>query len=143
MDDMKFKDALLNAMCELNLNQTQVVGMTGCSKASISQYLSGKNTPSEQKQRDIAEALGFEPDYFQWADSNEKAVLPKKIATSDSIQTMIPADAAKLMHMDVATIRRGLQQGVFPWGYGIHMTSGKWVYFINARRFAEIEGGGK
>lgn len=65
---MKFKDALLNAMCELGLNQRQVCGMTGCSKASVSQYLSGKNVPSEQKQREIAEALGLQSDYFTWPE---------------------------------------------------------------------------
>lgn len=134
---MKFHERLKAVMTELHLTQTQVVGMTGCSKASISQYLSGKNVPSEDKQRDIATALGLNADYFEQGD---EMYLPRQMAKSDGIQTMIPADAAKLMHMDVATIRRGLQQGVFPWGYGIHMTSGKWVYFINAKRFAEIEG---
>ena len=132
---MKFHEQLKAVMTELHLTQTQVVGMTGCSKASISQYLSGKNVPSEQKQRDIATSLGLNADYFEQSDD-----MPRQIAARDGIQTMIPADAAKLMHLDVATVRRGLQQGVFPWGYGIHMTSGKWVYFINARRFAEIEG---
>lgn len=26
------------------------------------------------------------------------------------------------------------------WGYGIHTSDNRWVYFINAKRFAEIEG---
>lgn len=134
---MKFHERLKAVMTELHLTQTQVVGMTGCSKASISQYLSGKNTPSADKQRDIATALGLNADYFEQSDDTQ---MPRMIAGGNGIQTMIPADAAKLMHLDVATVRRGLQQGVFPWGYGIHMASGKWVYFINARRFAEIEG---
>lgn len=135
--DMKFKDALLNAMCELNLNQKQVCGMTGCSKASISQYLSGKNTPSEQKQREIAEALGLNEDYFE----QMYMTVPRQIAKKDGgVETLDVKTAAKLMHMNHNTVRQGLQQGVFPWGYGIHMPSGKWVYFINARRFAEIEG---
>lgn len=62
---MKFREKLKAAMQQLNLSQTQVVGMTGCSKASISQYLSGKNTPSAEKQRDIAVSLGLAPDYFR------------------------------------------------------------------------------
>jgi transcriptional regulator with XRE-family HTH domain len=134
---MKFHERLKAVMTELHLTQTQVVGMTGCSKASISQYLSGKNTPSADKQRDIATALGLNADYFEQSDDMQ---MPRLVGSGKEIQTMIPADAAKLMHLDVATVRRGLQQGVFPWGYGIHMASGKWVYFINARRFAEIEG---
>ncbi len=34
----------------------------------------------------------------------------------------------------------GVQQGVFPWGYAIHTSEHRWSYFINAKRFAEIEG---
>ena len=29
---------------------------------------------------------------------------------------------------------------VFPWGYAIHTSEHRWSYFINAKRFAEIEG---
>lgn len=36
--------------------------------------------------------------------------------------------------------RKGLKQGIFPWGYAIHTSENHWVYFINANRFAEIEG---
>lgn len=134
---MKFKDALLNAMVELNLNQSQVVGMTGCSKASISQYLSGKNVPSVQKQRDIAESLGLDPEYFQWDEPLKTAV---QAIQRGQIRRLLPEAAAKILGVNKQTVRNGLQQGVFPWGYGIHMSSGRWVYIINADRFAEIEG---
>lgn len=134
---MKFNERLKAVMTELHLTQTQVVGMTGCSKASISQYLSGKNTPSEDKQRDIATALGLNADYFEQGDDMR---LPRLMTSGDGITTLDVKTAAKLMHMNHNTVRQGLQQGVFPWGYGIHMKSGKWVYFINARRFSEIEG---
>lgn len=134
---MMFKDALLNAMVELNLNQRQVVGMTGCSKASISQYLSGKNVPSVQKQRDIAESLGLDPEYFQWAEPQKTAA---QSVRRGQIRRLLPEAAAKILGVNKQTVRNGLQQGVFPWGYGIHMDSGRWVYIINADRFAEIEG---
>ena len=132
---MKFKDALLNAMVELNLNQRQVCGMTGCSKASISQYLSGKNVPSEQKQREIAEALGLQSDYFTWPEPETARVVQR-----GQMKRMLPEEAGKILGIGKAAVRAGLQQGVFPWGYGIHMPSGKWVYVINAERFAQIEG---
>lgn len=35
---------------------------------------------------------------------------------------------------------KGLQQGVFPWGYAVHTSGNRWAYFINAKRFAETEG---
>lgn len=56
---MKFAEKLKKAMQELNLNQRQVVTMTGKSKGSVSQYLSGKQIPSEDVQSAIATSLGL------------------------------------------------------------------------------------
>ena len=61
---MLFSRRLAEAMQKLNLNQVQVCGLTGKSKASISQYLSGKQTPPENVQSDIAVSLGLPADYF-------------------------------------------------------------------------------
>lgn len=43
---MLFSEKLKQAMQDLHLNQIQVVGLTGKSKGSISQYISGKQVPS-------------------------------------------------------------------------------------------------
>ena len=61
-------------MKELNLTQAQMVGLIGKSKASISQYLSDKQVPSEVKQREIAVALGLEEDYFSKLDDRVVAL---------------------------------------------------------------------
>lgn len=45
---LKFSEQLRQAMDELGINQSQLVGMTGKSKGSISQYLSDQQEPSEQ-----------------------------------------------------------------------------------------------
>lgn len=125
-------------MKELNLTQTQMVGLIGKSKASISQYLSDKQVPSEAKQRDIAVALGLEEDYFSKLDDRMLA-LPTQKRKECIIPRLSVMDAARMMGINHQTVRKGLQQGVFPWGYGIK-TSEHWVYFINAKRFSEIEG---
>lgn len=65
---MTFSEKLKQAMQELHLNQRQVCGMTGKSKGSVSQYLSGKQIPSEDVQSAIAVALGLESDYFSKSD---------------------------------------------------------------------------
>lgn len=54
---MTFSEKLKQAMQELHLNQRQVCGMTGKSKGSVSQYLSGKQVPSIEVQSSIATAL--------------------------------------------------------------------------------------
>lgn len=133
---MNFKDALFSLMCELNLNQRQVCGMTGCSKASVSQYLSGKNVPSEQKQREIAESLGVDPEYFKECAEPDKT----KIIQKGTMKKMLPEVCAKILGVGKETVRLGLQQGVFPWGYAVQTSPGRWTYIINEQRFIDIEG---
>lgn len=136
---MTFSEKLKKAMQDLNINQAQVVGLTGKSKGSVSQYISGKQIPSEAVQSAIAVALGLEVDYF--SKSTEKVEIPTNGNVGNgTIQKLSVEDVAKLLHMNHNTVRKGLQQGVFPWGYGIKTSGNRWVYFINARRFAEIEG---
>lgn len=132
---MKFSEKLKQAMQQLGINQAQVVGMTGKSKGSISMYLNDKTVPSEQVQSDIAVSLGLAPDYFEQEDT-----VTASLKESGTISRIKTEDAAKLLGIDKRTLRLGLQQGVFPWGYAIRTSEHRWAYFINARRFAEIEG---
>ena len=134
---MNFSDKLKSAMQQLGINQAKVVSLTGKSKGSISQYISGKQTPSTEVQRDIAVSLGLTPDYFE--QNSEQVQLNVK-GSADGIKTLDVTEVAKVMHMNHNTVRKGLQQGVFPWGYAIKTSENRWVYFINALRFAEIEG---
>ena len=130
----QFREKLRSAMKELNINQVQLAGLTQKSKATVSQWLSGKQTPTEEGQMRIAMALNLPEDYF-WKEDNLLR-LSKKAGT---VEKLLPKDAARLLGISVKSVSLGLQQGVFPWGYGIK-TDKSWVYFINARRFAEIEG---
>ena len=132
---MSFNEKFKKAMQDLHLTQRAVCDLTGKSKASVSQYVSGKQVPSEMVQSDIAVSLGLNPDYFK---DSPKPVKP--VRYKGTIQRMDVCEAARLLGINPVTVRKGLQQGVFPWGYGIHTSENKWTYFINARRFAEIEG---
>lgn len=142
---MKFSEKLKKAMQQVGLNQAQVVGLTGKSKGSISMYLSGRTIPPEKVQSEIAVSLGLAPDYFE-QEYAPVEVMPRDAVAEGKIKRMLPEEVAVFLGMDKGTVRKGLQQGVFPWGYGIvtsvNPDTGKkhWTYFINARRFAEIEG---
>lgn len=136
---MKFSEKLKKAMQQLGISQSQVVGMTGKSKGSISMYLNDKTTPSEQVQSDIAVSLGLAPDYFEQEEATV-VTIPKGAVAEGKIKRMLPEEAAVFLGMDKGTVRKGLQQGVFPWGYAVKTSENRWAYFINARRFAEIEG---
>lgn len=130
-----FATKLKETMEDLKLTQKQLAAMTGCSKAAVSQYLSGTNIPPITKRMDMAEALGLPKDFFEREDPVHKI----KSRAKGAIAQLSVVDAAKLLGVSIPTLRFGLQQGVFPWGYGIKCT-GSWVYFINAKKFAEIEG---
>lgn len=135
---MKFSEKLKQAMQELNLNQKQAAGLIGKSKGSVSMYLSNKVIPPKNVQREIAVSLGLAPDYFQ-QERAAAAPVPRETVMEGKIERMDTGEAAVLLGMSQATVRKGLQQGVFPWGYGIKTSADRWTYFINAKRFVEIE----
>lgn len=55
------------------------------------------------------------------------------------IEKLAVEDAAKLMGLDVTTVKKGLQQGTFPWGYAIKTTETSYRYWINKQKFEEVE----
>lgn len=126
-----FAEKLKKAMETLGINQKQLCAMTGIGKSSISQYLSGRNEPTADRQKKIALALGLKGNYFDPYDP--------KLKTYGKIKSLMVADAAKLLGMNANTVRKGLQQGVFPWGYAIKTSENRWTYFINAKSFVVIE----
>ncbi len=138
-NETSFKEKLEQAMQDLGINQRQLSGMTGIGKSSISQYLSGKNVPAEDRQKKIALSLGLSGDYFSNSMPVTADVLAKEASKKHRVDRLLVEDAAKLLGMGVQTVRSGLQQGVFPWGYAIKTGESRWAYFINAARFAEIE----
>lgn len=129
-----FKDRLNQAMQDLNLNQTKLSQLTGIGKSSISQYLSGKNEPTEKRQGEIAAALGLPHDYFSEGD------IAVEVKKHGSIPRLTLTETAKIMGISKDALANGLQDGVYPWGYAMRGRGTKRIYFINAKRFAEIEG---
>lgn len=49
------------------------------------------------------------------------------------------SEAAELMNVSKEFIRIGLQQGIFPWGYAVKMST-KYTYFISINKFIEYTG---
>lgn len=137
-----FSRRLKQAMDELHLNQKQMSCMTGCSKAAVSQYLSGAHEPDEPRKVQMALALDLASDYFTRPDQ------PRQVPAGCKVNRMSVSEAARLMHVKKETITLGLQQGVFPWGYAIKATDrtenagsrrDEYIYWINADRFYATE----
>ncbi len=125
-----FADSLKALMKERGITQAELSKLTGIGRSSISQYLSGKNVPTEERKEAIAKAIGCQID---------DDALDVVTETNSSIQRLSVTQAAKLLGMNHETVRKGLRQGVFPWGYAIHTSEGRWSYFINAKKFVEVE----
>lgn len=125
-----FKDKLKSLMRELDLSQAQISKITGIAPSGISQYLSGKNEPSKERQRKIAIALGVQEDYFE--------VLLTTAKLNNSPINLSVKDAARLLGKSKEWVMQGLRDGVFPWGYAVKLN--KWSYFISSIKFTEYTG---
>ena len=130
-----FADNMKKQMAVHGITQSELAKMTGIGRSSISQYLSGKNEPTDERKKIIAEAIGC-----RVADLDGMETTSFQIDTDSKMTRLSVDQAAKLLGMNHETVRKGLRQGVFPWGYAIHTSEGRWSYFINAKKFAEVEG---
>lgn len=123
---MEFKDKLKQVMKDHNWKQVHVANMTGRSIATVSNWLSGKAVPSETRCEDIATALGLPLDYFQEGPDT-------------GFKRLTIEQTARVLGVGKDTVRLGLQQGVFPWGYAVQTSTG-WTYIINGQKLEQVEG---
>ena len=126
---------LKRVMEEKGITPAELSKETGIGRSSLSQYLHGKNIPTETRKAQIAYALGVDPKELE-AEVTQVCEIPK----IPKIPRISVERAAVIMGMSHETVRKGLRQGVFPWGYGILTSDNQWCYFINAKSFAEKEG---
>ena len=128
-----FAECLKTAMTQAGMNQSTLSEKTGCSKAAISQYLSGKNEPAPAKVEILAEALGVRTDFLMGFDvpSADRPVSVKKITAKD---------AARCMGKSEQFVRIGLQRGLLPFGNAVPGTGSNWNYYINPFKFRDYVG---
>lgn len=128
---MSFSEKLKTLMRTLGISQTKLSELTGIGKSSISQYLSGKNEPANERKIEIARALGVQDDYFNAIDA------AAKVQSNPVYNLPIPV-AAKLMGKSKDWVMQGLRDGVFPFGYAVKLKN--WSYFISSTKFTEYTG---
>lgn len=137
-----FANYLKMAMAQANMTQAALSDASGCSKAAISQYLSGKNTPAPAKIKALADALGTSVEYLMGFEvsTSDMNNLPQKIT---------PEIAAKCMGVGRDYVRTGLKNGTLDLGSAVLFPSGKWRYeiqphklkaHVGAERFNEFFG---
>lgn len=127
-----FAERLKNAMEQTNVSQSDLSRRTGASKAAISQYLSGKNTPGPDRIKALADATGVSFDYLMGYGSAPVAEPPiKKISVKE---------AARCMGKSDQFVRIGLQRGLLPFGNAVPGTGACWNYYINPTKFRDYVG---
>ena len=127
-----FAERLKNAMEQANMSQSALSEQAGASKAAISQYLSGKNTPGSDRIKALADATGVSFDYLMGYRAAPVAEPPiKKISVKE---------AARCMGKSDQFVRIGLQRGLLPFGNAVPGTGNNWNYYINPAKFREYVG---
>lgn len=128
-----FSQRLKTAMEQERMSQTALSKITGLCKSSISQYVSGKSSPSAANLKVIASALNVSADYLK-GGADEPA------SDTGQLKNLPVEKAAKLMGIGKQMLRQGLKNGDFPFGYAVKMPSGKYRYYISPSRFSDFTG---
>ena len=129
-----FAERLKYAMEQADLKQSALSEQAGISKAAISQYLSGKNTPNQERIKALADVTGVTFDFLMGYGAAPVTDAPppvKKISVKE---------AARCMGKSDQFVRIGLQRGLLPFGNAVPGTGNNWNYYINPAKFRESVG---
>ncbi len=129
-----FAERLRFAMAEADMKQIELSRRSGAPRSAISQYLSGKMVPSEERIHILADVTGVSFDFLSGRvdpPREGKPIPARKISVQD---------AACCMGKSSQFVRIGLQSGRLPFGSAVPTSDTRWSYYINPFRFREYVG---
>ena len=129
-----FAERLKNAMEQANMSQSALSEQAGASKAAISQYLSGKNTPGPDRIKALADVTGVSFDFLMGYDA------PAKPDAPNPVKKITIKAAARCLGKSEQFVRIGLQRGILPFGNAVPGTADNWNYYINPAKFRDYVG---
>lgn len=129
---MSFSERLKQAMDERKISQAELAALIGKGKSSVSQYISGKNIPKGDVQKQIAQVLDCSVDWL-----NEEESFNNKTLTG--LHNITVAEAAKKLDKSEQFIRVALQMGTAPFGFAARNKT-RWSYHISPKKLAEYLG---
>jgi transcriptional regulator with XRE-family HTH domain len=127
---MSFAKRLKQAMQDKDMNQAELASRIGKGKSSVSQYLSGKNIPKDDVQKQIAEVLDCTVEFLNSEVSEDCDIYLKNVPV---------AEAAKILGKSEQFVRVALQTGVAPFGFAVKNKS-VFSYHISPKKLAEYIG---
>lgn len=126
---MSFSNRLKMAMAERGMNQSELAARIGKGKSSVSQYISGVNTPKADVQLKIAQALDCSVEYL-----NSETSASDHSATG--LKNVSVAQAAKILGKSEQFVRVALQTGTAPFGFAAKNKT-IWSYHISPKKLTE------
>jgi len=131
---MTFAERLKEVMKEQDLSQSDLSHLTGIGRSSISQYLSGRNIPTLQRQENIAIALNLPADYFIVEDIATDEIIEKA-----RIKRLTLTQAARIMGMSKDKLAASIEAGEFSWGHIVPGKGKKRSFYINGNALSKVE----
>lgn len=132
-----FKEQLRIAMTAAGLNQKGLSEATGISRASISDYLSGRSIPRPGAMKKIENILGA------LSESTQKVV---DCANDEDLReqllhmkTVPVKEAALLLGKSPEHVRMALVQGSAPYGYAVKGKGNSYDYHISPKKLIEYQ----
>ena len=116
---------------ERGMSQTELASKIGKGKSSVNQYLSGKNVPKADVQKQIAEVLGCTVEFLNSEEISDSPV---------EINNISVAECARRLGKSEQFVRVALQTGAAPFGFAIKNKS-VFSYHISPKKLAEYIGG--
>ena len=129
---MSFAKRLNQAMTERQISQTELAAAIGKGKSSVSQYISGKNAPKLEVQKQIADFLDCT---VEWLNSD----VPVNDHTEKGLKNVSVEQAAKMLGKSEQFIRVALQMGTAPFGFAAKNKT-VWSYHISPKKLNEYIG---
>ena len=130
-----FSDCLKDAMTQADVSQSALSEKSGCSKAAISQYLSGKNTPGPVKMKALADALGVSVDSLLGVEATTPK--PGGINLADVKITFVKA--CRCLRKSEDSVRKLMMDGC-DFGKAVQGTGSRLNYIFYPAKLRELAG---
>lgn len=124
---MSFANRLKQVMDERQMTQSELAARIRKGKSSVSQYLSGKNIPKEDVQRQIAEVLDCTVEFL-----NSECFY-------NETKNISVAECARRLGKSEQFIRVALQTGAVPFGFAVKNKT-MYSYHISPKKLDEYIG---
>lgn len=129
---MSFAKRLKQALNEKQMTQAELADRIGKGRSSVSQYLSGKNIPKDDVQKQIAEVLDCTVESLN-------SELPEADHSEMSMKNISVSECAKILGKSEQFVRVALQTGVAPFGFAVKNKT-TFSYHISPKKLAEYIG---